>query len=213
MNRSNLDELRNMAPFYVQGTLSGEEKEAFEKGLSKYPQLQDDVDTYSEIGSFYREIEEEITPPSGQAFTAIMENISLKQFQPAQQDTFVASLRQIKEWFSQIFSVPKLGWGLAVVQCALIIFLLLPNRQDTHYNTLSSSQNVTTGQKTIQLVFDETTTEREIRRIMDTINGEITGGPSTEGMYQISLPQNSNVESTVKNLRKNKKIIFVEKAL
>jgi len=144
-----------------------------------------------------------------------MENIHLKQSHPAQQDTpFIASIRQIKEWLSQIFSVPKLGWGLAAVQCALIIFLLLPNRQDTHYNTLSSSQNVTTSQESIQqLVFNEATREREIRKLMDAINGEITGGPSAEGMYQISLPQNSTIESTVKNLRNNKRIIFVEKAL
>lgn len=213
MMKYDLDELRDMAPLYIQGTLPEAEKEAFQEGLKQYPQLQDDLDTYSAIGSYYQGIEKKITPPTERAFDSIQQNINRDHVQPIAENGLPARIGQMKEWLSELFTVPKLGWGIAAVQCALIVFLLLPNQRETSYETLSSSKPAVAGQITIQLVFDEKTTEKEIRRILNAINAEITGGPSTEGMYQIGLLQNSDADLIIKDLRQNKSVFFAERAL
>ena len=212
MMKYNLDDLRDFAPFYIQGTLSEEEEQGFREGLERYPELRGDLAAYSEIGDFYKEIEGKITPPTQRVFTAIQQNINQDDTHPVVQSTTGSRIEQAKEWMSELFTVPKIGWGIAAVQCVLIVFLLLPNQREARYETLSSSKPSVVQQITLQLVFDEKTTEKEMRQILNTINGEITGGPSAEGMYQVGLHQNSDVDSIITELREKKTILFVERA-
>lgn len=205
-----LDELRVMAPLYVQGKLQEAEREIFEKGLKQFPQLQGDLEAYRLIGSYYKEVEMKTASPSKKIF-ALVEN-GLKE-QNSESSFNSATVERLKSWFSNIFTMPHVGWGIAAVQCAVILFLLIPSQRGARYETLSMSEPAVPEQMTLQLVFNEKAQEKEIRRIIHSIKGNIVAGPSSEGMYQVSLPDDSNIEGTVKELRSKKSIVFVEKAL
>lgn len=213
MGKNNLETLRELVPLYVQGELSEEEKVDFEKGLQRYPELQDDLLACSTIESYYQEIETKIKPPTSSAFEAIQQRITPNSDQKRAKSRQPSSVEKVKEWFTELFTVPRLGWGIAAVQCAVIVLLLVPAQQQTSYKTLTSSEAPITHQTTLQLVFDERSTEKEIRQIMTAIHAEITGGPTAEGMYQVSLQENSDVDSIITTLRTKKNVLFVEKAL
>lgn len=219
MTHYSLEELRNLAPLYVQGRLLESEAADFESGLQQYPELKSELDAYASIADVYQDIEKEVAPPSPQLFDTILEKVeaderSQQAYNSKNLQTDSGNFsKTITDWFRSIFQAPQIGWGVAAVQCALIVLLLLPGRQQTTYQTLSASDPQVGMKTTLQLVFDEQTTEKEIRQVVQTLGGEITGGPSAEGVYQVGIKKDKDVDSIILTLRSKPNVLFIERKL
>ncbi len=219
MKNFDLEELRNLAPLYVQGSLPESQKKEFEKGVELYPELQDELEAYSSIATLYQNVERQVARPSPEAFNTILEKIDSEERSEKKHGTPVEAalspsfIETATEWLRGIFAAPQVGWGVAAVQCALIVFLLLPGQQQANYETLSSSDSQTAYKVTLQLVFDDQTTQKEIREVIEALGGQITAGPSSEGMYQVGIDKSEDIDSIVLTLRSRPNVLFLERKL
>ncbi len=219
MTHYSLEELRNLAPLYIQGRLLESEAIEFERGLQRHPELRSELETYTSIADVYQDVEEKVAPPSPQLFDTILEKVETDERSPKAHDlhsrqTFSPGFSEtITGWFRTVFRAPKIGWGVAAVQCALIVLLLLPGVRQSEYQALSASDPEVTAKTTLQLVFDEQTTEKEIRYVVQTLGGEITGGPSAEGVYKVGIEKDKDVDSIILTLRSKPNVLFIERKL
>jgi len=194
------DELRELIPPYLNGTLSQDKRQKFEEALNKYPELKRELMEFSEIKNLYKEIEEDIPPPSDLLYKRILSNIKYEA------ETVSASRKK------GFFSSPRLSWGIVAVQLVIILLLVITTLKEDRFRTLTS-EYISRGEGIrINVVFDKESREKEIREILNSIGASIISGPSPEGLYTIELKDKRDTESVLKILRSSRIVRFAERA-
>jgi hypothetical protein len=208
----NIDELRDLVPQYINGTLSGKERQRFEKGVERFPVLQQELSEFSEIKSVYDEMKGDLPQPSDRIFRSVMNRVKADE-----KIASVSSGRQIFErlrrFFEGVFISPRISWGVVAVQVAIILMLVISLPTDNRYSTLTSDQVQLENRVRISIVFDEESKEKEIRKILTAVEAIIVNGPTPEGLYTLEVGNNIDIDRLLKALGKEKTVTFVEKAL
>jgi hypothetical protein len=206
-----LDKLRELIPLYLNQRLAENKRKEFEEALGQYPELKLELKEFSEIKEIYKEIEKEIPPPSGVLYQKVLENIQ-PQIKLSLIPEKKSYLEQIREFLKWVLGSPRVSWGIAAVQFAIILALVITLPKGDGFRTSTSTEPLAGGGIKINVIFDKGSTEQEIRGVLNKVGATIVGGPSNEGLYIIKVKEDQDVEQTLKELKKTNVVQFAEKA-
>lgn len=217
---SDPDSLADLTPDYVQGNLDAETTAAFTERLNVDPALRRELDEFLALKSLYRQTQDEFRPPSEPLFQRITAAINETNASPA--DLHRSSRRlfspgrgrlaPVLSWFRDSVGLP---WAVAIAQTALIVFLLLPGQPDPSYQTLSVDRDIAAGagNAVYNIVFAESASAGQIKRLLVEANGSIVEGPSAEGRYRVVFPDDDNRQERDARLRRDTIVRFLEPAM
>lgn len=80
------------------------------------------------------------------------------------------------------------------------------------YGPLSGPSGAASSAARVRVVFSDTSTARDISDVLLTINGAITGGPSTAGFYNVEVAAGADQGQRLETLRNSKAVKLVERA-
>ncbi len=197
--KKELEKIRALLPFYVAGSLLESEKREVEEALQNYPELQKELEEWKRIKESYQELQKDIPEPSFQIYEEILRRVKTRP--PSRMWIFMR-----KRAFR------SLEIALILIQFLVILFLGMKVYFSPGYYTLSSPPVYKKEKFTINVIFKETATEREIRKLLLSQKARIVDGPYPSGLYVITV----NPEKAARALNVFKKsplVVMAEKAL
>jgi hypothetical protein len=205
------EKIRDMIPMYLNGTLSKDQIQSFEESIRFYPDLQKELEEFSDIQSVYHRMEKDVNPTSDLLFDRILKNIQADA-QPTLEKNKNRVFHTLFQSFAEWFHSPKVAWVVAAVQLVLIAAILIAGPMKQEYRTLSSGQDVSESGVQINIVFKKEAKESDIRATLQKIKANIIQGPSAQGRYTIQIRDKKNMKRVLEILRKTDIIRFAEKA-
>lgn len=161
-----------------------------------------------EIRHSYHDLSEKLPKPPSNAFSRIMDNIKAEEKQ--QQDSHYQSiLSRIFEFINIKIMRPKIGWAVAGVQFAVIMFFFFspPASEMNNFQTLSV--NTIAGKSVeINIVFKESAMQKEIRQLLNHSDAIIINGPTENGLYIIKVSQGHDLAIRLQTIRNSKIVKF-----
>jgi len=201
------EEIDLLLPWYVNGTISEEDRHRVEEHLHECNQCQKEVLFLKRLGEAVET--EPLLAPSHGLLQNTLEHIGRKRLN---------LLDRVIEWLAPI---PRLRWvaiaaGLAIVlQTAVIVELVSRPRIEKTYEVLSVPVTQEAMGPRIIVAFKENVTESVIRETIQSFRGQIVSGPSPLGFYTIELPyeEAATINKRLDDLRSKKEVIrFAEQA-
>jgi hypothetical protein len=188
-----LQQVRELLPWYVNGTLGVAERADVERTLLQSAALQAEVDWLASIhGQLQRQGEQQVEAPRHAAGEAaglhnLLALVRAESRQPASVSRQPAITRTAKSvglgwraWIQPLFYLAAL---LVVVQ-AIVIGVLVERLNDNRLAPASGTAAATSG-VLLQVVFREATTEKALRAALASAGVEIVGGPGQLGVYLV----------------------------
>lgn len=181
-------------PWYVNGTLEGHEHEFVARHILSCQNCADEVVRCQSIATAVRSSEEAARTPSPEHLARLMERIDSASASAAPERWRI----RVREWIEKIRLVfqetPSLfRWALGAQTAAIVVLAAATLWQASLapsllYQTLSDPGSGTEpGRVTLQVVFADDITEREIRTLLGSIGATIIAGPSPMAVYTVAL--------------------------
>ena len=181
-------------PWYVNGTLEGHEHEFVARHILRCQSCADEIVRCQSIAAAVRSSEEPARTPSPEHFARLMERIDRASASTAPERWRM----RVREWIEKIRlafqETPSLlRWALAAQTAAIVLLAAATLWQASLapsllYQTLSDTGSATEpGRVTLQVVFADDITEREIRTLLGSIGATIVAGPSPMAVYTVAL--------------------------
>jgi hypothetical protein len=118
------------------------------------------------------------------------------------------STGSLKEALLDILSSPRVSWGVVAAQFVILIALLFLPAGDngTHGPGLGAG-------KSINVVFADNATQKQIRELLVSIEAQISNGPTSVGLYTIHVPgDEEHANAIIDKLKKSALILLAEPA-
>lgn len=205
----NKEIISEQIPLYVDGNLSEKEQLEFEELLNNYPEIGEEIEAYMAMEEMYSEMSEQLPEPSAELFQKIEQRIFSKESESSQ----LTIVDKIQDFFKSILPSPQIGWGLAAVQAIAIVFMLTTGipTSDQSLRTLSNSESSQQDGKRINIVFDKSAMEGDIRKLLLKHGATIMSGPTSEGLYILSSQSDMDMDTLLDLLREKTIVLFAEK--
>jgi len=206
------NDISDLIPDYCNNRLDANEKADFENLLQKDHKLLDEYNDFLGFQKLYRQIDPAEPSPSDAIFNQISRKVSAHQKverkTPVQSSPLAESIRYYWQQFRESITMP---WMLAAAQTVVIVLLLLPATQQDTYSTLSATKEAATAERiTINVVFRPNALESDIRSLLQSIQGSISSGPSMEGLYVVSISNQSDLDKTIQTIKQSEIVLFAE---
>jgi anti-sigma factor RsiW len=206
--------VRELLPWYVNGTLGADERAEVERILAQSELLRAEVAWLSAMRGEFREQAEAALPPErkvGAEPAGLEKLLALARAQEQGQVAFLpgrgrASAAAATGW--NRWGKPLLAVAAALVLAqAVVIGQLVKGGSGTGNIVPASGDAAVASGVQLQVVFRDTATERELRAALTAAGVEIVGGPGQLGVYKVraapdkadaalaALQQNRAVES------------------
>lgn len=206
---SSVEQLRDLIPLYLNGSLNEIESSVFLEQIKNYPELERELSEFSDINDTFNAM----PMPDGDHFDALFNKIEVKNSaKPIKKNIHQTNkdglITMLRNWLLN----PFISWGVALAQFAIlavVIFNLQPEESDVRYQSLS--QAVQNQKASINLVFGEMTTVQQINRFMHKHQLEFVSGPGSTQVYQLSAPEHVDLDKLVAELRQAEIVRFAEK--
>jgi hypothetical protein len=194
-----LKKLKEMIPLYVSKRLSESEKKDFEKALGQYPELTRELMEADEIKKSYQDIKEEAPSPSNALYDRILKNIKEEN---VKQPLFAKPgfMEQVLEFLKIVFSSPKISWSVAAAQLVIIIVFFIAFPAEKSFETLSENHIASKDSGMINVVFKEDAKEKDMRKLIESVNGSMVNGPTSDGLYIIKTKKIDKIEVVLNEL-------------
>ncbi len=179
-----------MIPEFLSGRLAGAEREEFLQAMDLHPTLADAVEEERALRAGLQRMAEETEPDSRAILARIEQKIGTEQ--KAGRDR-PGMIHQMASWMTQLFSAPRLAWGLCAVQ-ALALVLLLVARQP-EYRTMSVEHRPHSGEIVMNVIFKEDTKVPQMVLLLKKIHGKIIDGPGQGGLFIVKVPEPQAAEA------------------
>lgn len=203
---SEIDQLFELAPLYVNGRLSGERLKAFRQAMKESELLRREVELCASISRGYEQMASELCMPSDELFGRIDARIDQGRREACRSEEGIWS--RFLEKLRGLIGAPWLSWGLVVAQAAVIVLMLsLPMERKT-FSTLSQPVVEVNSGPRINVVFSGTATEAQIRALLNRVGAQIVSGPTPEGLYVISIRSGTDEEKALRLLRESNMVGF-----
>lgn len=211
------NDISDWIPEYCNNRLDANEKAEFESLLQEDPELLAECNDFQEFQKLYRQIDSAEPSPSDAIFNQISSNINVQQ--KVERKASVQSsklIETIRSYWEQIHEFVSVPWMLAAAQAAVIVLLLMPATDQTTqtqntYATLSGSEMAVYVEKSdINVVFQPTAVESDIRSLLHTIQGSVSSGPSSEGRYVVSISIKSDLDTAIQTLKESEIVLFAD---
>src|SRR5262245_13169774 len=172
-------------PWYVNGTLEGHEHEFVARHIQRCQSCADEIVRCQSIAAAVRSSEEAARMPSPEHLARLMERIDRASASAASERWRI----RVREWSEKIRlafqETPALfRWALAAQTAAIVLLAAATLWQASVapsllYRTLSDTDGgPEPGRVTLQVVFADDITEREIRTLLSSVRATIVAGPS-----------------------------------
>jgi anti-sigma-K factor RskA len=190
-----------LLPWFVNGTLDGDERAFVERHLEQCVRCQREVEWLRELHLAC--IAAEADPGASDAARKLRRRL----MEPRDRDNAAAVLKRlwgrVRPW-SQLIAATEF-----VLIVALGAWVLLPSDSPTLYQTLGARTAKATAAGDLVVVFDPATTEAELRRMLRDSGARIVDGPTQSNAYILEIPA-SRQDQAVKALRAERAAVLVE---
>ena len=225
----NHQEIIELLPWYVNATLSSEEKAVVASHLEGCTECAGEVRSLTAMRKAVIAVGDQAPDPSPFLLNRALAEIENYERQRTQAEgrpapkpgNFRDRLRAFREnwWpatpvFARFAMATQLALLLAVGTVALYQYNHPRVVQQPPYNTAAgpSGPNAGTEAKAkIIVAFNEKASAREIRQALSEINGTIVDGPSAQGFYTVQLPfapeQTAEVDKVLQKLQQNRRVV------
>ena len=189
VSKSNI--LRELIPLYINGALSGKHKIAFEKSLKNDPNLKQEYMEFYEIEAYFDQLDITSKQHLDSLYSIIKNSLEDLEELPSE-ETEEEEKPAIKvDFLEHLFSSPRIGWGVAVVQFVILILVLAFGGAD---NSKPIETNITATQilqqskgKQLNLIFKDEATHLQIRKLLLQLEAATVAGPTEIGLYTIEI--------------------------
>ena len=201
-NENHHDIIWNLLPWFVNNTLEHNEHKQVEQHLSECTLCQKELQTQRYLQSKLS-TGESTSNGKINAFKNIMQRIDTNEIETQQTEKLHDNvipigrlLRNVRKY--KFSSIPSSLAASFLVAITLGLFLIASDKEKT-YTTLSDSQpndyhssdlmstEVIDHQYLTRVIFDEKTTDAEIKSILDNFKGTVLAGPDSRGIYTIDF--------------------------
>ncbi len=193
------DQARELLPWFANGTLDEDERKSVADHLCTCSGCRSEVESLDRVRRVVRE-------------------------QPADVGPDVGNLDEILARIDHDAGVhhrktPVVRWLLIAQAAAIVILavlLLVPDSPRVEGNpqpfrTLSAEpETVPSGAQHLRIVFADTTTERQLREILQSVEARIVDGPSPVGAYTLRITDIQDLVSVVERLRAKPSVRLAE---
>lgn len=202
-------------PLYINGSLAADEKEVFEQNLKKNSILKHEYMEFYEIDSLFDVLEEVNELQFEQLFKEILNTLK-PQILAKKIMSDGPKVSRIGDFLKNIYAMPQLGWGMALILFTLLIISSLFSaltKPIPAYLQTDTIQTTSIDYKSVNVVFADNATQKQIRNLLVSLNAQITNGPTATGMYTLFVPGSKNkARSVITTLKKSKFILLAEPA-
>jgi hypothetical protein len=218
-------EVWELLPWYVNGTLEGRECEEVETHLLTCPACQAELRHCRDLAAAVQATEETAWSPSPDRFSLLLARIDAAEAGGAHGSGWRERLRaQCTRHLLVLQSTPRLVRWAMVAQGAMILLLAgvlmwqMPFSPGSLYRTLADdSDQAHQSHAHLQVAFTDDMTEQELRTLLTSIGGTIVKGPSALGFYTVELPVSGGspdlVDPILDAVRAHRKVRFAEPTL
>lgn len=196
---SRRDEVETLLPFYLNGTLSGEDLHLVEDWLANDPEAEAALIAAESELAFVSEENERIRP-SADAFRRFSESLE-KESGPQ-----VSPVSRLSAWFSTTFAIPApLVWATAAAALVLMVVATSNLRQPDLGESEVAGVGETQNAAFVLVTFKPEAKLGDIASLLKASGGHIADGPDASGMFKIALPAASiaNYDRIVGELAKS----------
>ena len=161
-----------------------------------------------EIRQSYQGLSEELPLPPSNTFSRIMGKVHAEE-QKQQDSHYQPILSRIFEFINNKIMQPKIGWAVAGVQFAVIMFFFFspPASEMNSFQTLSV--NTLPGKSIeINIVFKENAMQRDIRQLLNHSDAIIINGPTENGLYILKVSQGHDLAIRLQTIKNSKIVKF-----
>lgn len=173
------NEIEQLLPFYVNGTLSRAEQERVEGALLANPELREELDILSKLQTEMKAMELAQSPGE----------LGLKRLQKSFRTE--TSVDTSKNTAANDNSV-KVGWKFAAVAACLLLvvqtLVFVPEWNEDRDLISAGGSVIQPHGRLYSVTFAPDAREEDIRALMLSINGRFVDGPSALGVYRLSVP-------------------------
>ena len=201
--------IRDHIPAYVNGTLPESERSDFEARLARDEALQREVASFSEIHAAYQEEHRQQPAPSEAVFQRVRQRIAHAEAEPRLPPA-PSWRKRIQSVVGRLWANRQVAWGLALAQAAVILLLLAMPSQQRLVTLSGSDPSIEKGLR-INLVFQASATEQQIRTLLNAHSAVIVYGPTEEGLYIVACPVTDTVEELLNDLRSQPIVLLAER--
>jgi hypothetical protein len=115
-----------------------------------------------------------------------------------------------KEYLGDFFTSARLAWGVVIAQFALLITLWLTSTGNG-ITAIGTDGRPISDIATINVVFADNATQKEIRELLASVDAQIANGPTSIGLYTIYIKGNeTDAKSVINKLKKSTLILLAE---
>lgn len=169
-----------LLPWYANGTLNDEERAWVDRYLAEHPESRAELDWYRSLSHKLRE-----TAP------AVPETIGLAKAMTLIRGDRPTLAERVSAFFAGFGMRPAVALaGLAIVAVqGGIIFNLMQSSRDDAAELRSLRATVTDEGPVLKVNFSPQAREADIRLLLVSINGRLTGGPGQLGDWYVAVPK------------------------
>lgn len=194
-----------LLPWYVNNTLDAPEQGEVERHLTACAQCRIALEQYRCLAAESQKSPEELWTPSRAHLDSVMRQIETLEGVPGRR-------RVLFQWPQMLASLSSpVRWALvtqtAVISVLAVLLLNEPQLSHTPAYETKTDTKVLIQEPKLRLVFTDDMTERELRELLHAIDGEITAGPSSVGVYTV---RSKSVTAAVATARRHPKVKLAE---
>jgi anti-sigma factor RsiW len=193
-----------LLPWFVNGTLEGEDLAVVEEHLRECGRCQSEVAWLREFQTLYAAADP--APDAAESFRKLSQRLAASE--PSRRGGW-----RLRLWWSGLGRRlrPWTPWAVAVqfvVILALGGLLWSGDRSPGPYRTLGASGSAGPGAGNLVVVFDPATPEAELRRVLLRIGARVVDGPTEAGAYVLALAP-ERATAAQRTLRRERVVLLV----
>jgi anti-sigma factor RsiW len=185
-----------LLPWYVNGTLSSEERLQVDRHVAVCSGCRAELDELLHLRTDLQDVFAAEPSPSAR----LAETVKARIAREAARDSGVAGFSSVTErferWSRSLFAprwVPGLAMLLVVTQGALLLWLLQQPAQEAVV-----TRSLQPAPVQIHVTFHAQATEEQIRTVLQAVQARVVDGPSGDGVYLVELPRDPRVSAEEK---------------
>jgi hypothetical protein len=190
-----------LLPWFVNGTLKGEELALVQRHLVECPRCQQEVEWLREL--YTACIAGEAMPGASAAFRKLRDQLE----EPREGRDSIAGLRHSRSR-ARLWS----RWAIAaqlVVIAVLGTLLLWSTDGFVQYRTLAARNAAAPATGSLVIVFDPATTEAEVQRILRGAGARVVDGPTQANAYVLEV-SSAQPEQAAQAMKAERAVLLVE---
>ncbi|MCI0505646.1 MAG: RNA polymerase sigma factor [Gammaproteobacteria bacterium] len=212
VSKSNI--LRELIPLYINGALAGKHKIAFEKSLKNDPNLKQEYMEFYEIEAYFDQLDPVSKQHLDRMYSTIKNSLDdLQEHPEAAVDEEQTAGTKI-DFIHELLSSPRIGWGLAVLQFAILAIVLIfvaPDYSNSVEANIAAAQILQQQHKSkkLNVIFQDSATNQQIRDLLLALQAEVYSGPTDIGLYTITIEGNEQRAQEVLSTLRNSGVVVL----